>query len=171
MKSLIATTFAALIAASPAAAANVTYIHAGSLLDRPGEKPRGASTIIVRDDKVAEVREGFVPPEGDAALVDLKDRFVLPGLIDMHVHLLGIGGDPLKARLTAINTELADDVMYGAGNARATLHAGFTTVRDLGLTRAASGHSGMRSRVAMSKARRSSTRALPSRSPAGMAIR
>jgi imidazolonepropionase-like amidohydrolase len=110
----------------------VTYIHAGQLLDRPGERPRGNSTVIVRDGKVAEVRDGFAAPEAGAELVDLKDRFVLPGLIDMHVHLLGIGGDPMRARLTAINTELADDVMYGAGNARKTLLAGFTTVRDLG---------------------------------------
>ena len=117
----------------PASApAKVTYIHAGQLLDRPGERPRGNSTVIVRDGKVAEVRDGFAAPEAGAELVDLKDRFVLPGLIDMHVHLLGIGGDPMRARLTAINTELADDVMYGAGNARKTLLAGFTTVRDLG---------------------------------------
>jgi imidazolonepropionase-like amidohydrolase len=119
--------------APPASApVKVTYIHAGQLLDRPGERPRGNSTVIVRDGKVAEVRDGFAAPEAGAELVDLKDRFVLPGLIDMHVHLLGIGGDPMRARLTAINTELADDVMYGAGNARKTLLAGFTTVRDLG---------------------------------------
>ena len=129
----------ALVAATPAAAQTnaptaprVTYIHAGQLLADPGKAPRGNSTIVVRDGKVAEVRDGFVAPEGGAELVDLKDRFVLPGLIDLHVHLLGIGGDPLRARLTALNTEGADDVLYGAGNARATLRAGFTTVRDLG---------------------------------------
>lgn len=122
-------------AATPASAnpaSKTTYIHAGALLDRPGQAPRGQSTIVVRAGKVAEIREGFAAPEAGADLVDLKDKFVLPGLIDLHVHLLGIGGDPLRARLTALNTEQADDVMYGAGNARATLRAGFTTVRDLG---------------------------------------
>ena len=109
-----------------------TYIHAGQLLDKPGQPPRGNSTIVVRDGKVAEVRDGFATPESGATLVDLKDKFVLPGLIDMHVHLLGIGGDPMRARLTALNTEPADDLLYGAGNARATLLAGFTTVRELG---------------------------------------
>ena len=113
-------------------AAKVTYIQAGQLLARPGQPARGPSTIIVRDGKVAEIRDGFVAPEDGATLIDLKDKFVLPGLIDMHVHLLGIGGDPLRARLTALNTELADDVLYGAGNSRATLLAGFTTVRELG---------------------------------------
>jgi imidazolonepropionase-like amidohydrolase len=113
-------------------APEVTYVHAGRLLDRPGEAARGPSTVIVRDGKVAEVREGHVAPEAGAKVVDLKDKFVLPGLIDMHVHLLGIGGDPMRARLLAINTEPEDDLMYGAGNARTTLRAGFTTVRELG---------------------------------------
>lgn len=117
---------------APAPTPAVTYIHAGQLLDRPGQRPRGNSTIVVRDGKVAEVRDGFAQPEAGATLIDLKDKFVLPGLIDMHVHLLGIGGDPLRARLTALNTEPGDDILYGAGNARATLLAGFTTVRDLG---------------------------------------
>ena len=131
-------TFAALICALAApglaqqAAPTVTFIHAGQLLDRPGERPRGNSTVIVRDGKVAEIRDGFVAPAAGAKLVDLRDKFVLPGLIDMHVHLLGIGGDPQRARLLAINTEAGDDLMYGAGNAKKTLHAGFTTVRDLG---------------------------------------
>lgn len=126
----------ALVLAAPvlaqAAPTAVTYIHAGQLLDRPGQRPRGNSTIIVRDGKVIEVRDGFAQPEAGAILIDLKDKFVLPGLIDMHVHLLGIGGDPMRARLTALNTEPGDDILYGAGNARATLLAGFTTVRDLG---------------------------------------
>lgn len=114
------------------AAAPVTYIHAGQLLDRPGEAPRGNSTVVVRDGKVAEVRDGFAAPEAGAKLVDLRDKFVLPGLIDMHVHLWGIGGDPQRERLTALNRDDADDMMYAVANARTTLRAGFTTVRDLG---------------------------------------
>lgn len=117
---------------APAPAPTITYIHAGQLLDRPGRPARGNSTVIVRDGKVVEVRDGFVSPEAGATLIDLKDKFVLPGLIDMHVHLLGIGGDPMRARLTALNNEPGDDLLFGAGNARATLLAGFTTVRDLG---------------------------------------
>lgn len=126
----------ALTAAAPAfaqtAPAPVTYIHAGQLLDRPGEAPRGNSTVVVRGDKVAEVRDGFAQPEAGARVVDLRDKFVLPGLIDMHVHLWGIGGDPQRERLTALNRDDADDMMYAVANARTTLRAGFTTVRDLG---------------------------------------
>ncbi|QGN55138.1 amidohydrolase family protein [Novosphingobium sp. Gsoil 351] len=122
----------ALAAPAAAQAPEVTYIHAGHLLDRPGEAPRGPSTIVVREGKVAEIRAGLVPAEDGAKLVDLSRATVLPGLIDMHVHLLGIGGDPLQARLTRLNTEPEDAVFIGAGNARRTLEAGFTTVRDLG---------------------------------------
>ncbi len=136
MKTIIA---ALLLAAAPAALAQsapaakrVTYIHAGTLLARPGEPARRQVTIVVRDGRVAEVREGFATPEAGATLVDLKDKFVLPGLIDLHVHLWGIGGDPLKARLDALNRDRFDDMVEAQKNARADLEAGFTTVRDLG---------------------------------------
>lgn len=127
-----ATPVATAPAASVPAAQKTSYIHAGALLARAGQPPRANSTIIVRAGKIAEIRDGFVAPEPGAELIDLKDKFVLPGLIDLHVHLLGIGGDPMRARLTALNTEQADDLLYGAGNARTTLRSGFTTVRDLG---------------------------------------
>ncbi|WP_423602025.1 amidohydrolase family protein [Sphingomonas sp. MS122] len=134
----IAAVTALLLAATPLAAQTVVpaprvkFIHAGALLAKPGEAPRGPSTIVVRNGKVAEVRDGFAAPEAGAELIDLKDRFVLPGLVDMHVHLWGIGGDPLRERLTALNRDDADDMMYAVANARVTLDAGFTTVRDLG---------------------------------------
>ena len=95
-------------------------------------RARGNSTIVVRDGKVAEVRDGFVAPEAGATLVDLSDKFVLPGLIDLHVHLY-IGGDPLRQRLDALDPRRRRRV--GARRRRRaarTLMAGFTTVRDLG---------------------------------------
>lgn len=124
---------AAFLASAPAAAqtAPATYIHAGQLLAEPGKAPRGASTIIVRDGKVQEVRDGFVAPEGNARLVDLKDRFVLPGLIDMHVHL-SVDDNLLRSRLEGPQRDVEDVLVIAQGNARRTLEAGFTTVRDLG---------------------------------------
>ena len=118
-------------AATPATSTAI-FIHAGHLLDRPGQPPRGASTIVVRDGRVVEIRDGFATPDTGAKLVDLKDRFVLPGLIDLHVHLWGIGGDPMRARLLALTNSEGDDLMQALVNARTTLMAGFTTVRDLG---------------------------------------
>ena len=113
-------------------APRTSYIHAGKLLDRPGQPPRDSATIIVRDGKVVDVRDGFAAPEAGATLIDLRDRFVLPGLIDMHVHLWGIAGDPLKARLGELTRDRFDDMIEAQKNAGADLQAGFTTVRDLG---------------------------------------
>lgn len=123
--------FAQMPAPAPAPAPKVTYIQAGAVLDRPGERPRGPTTIIVRGDRIAELRDGFVAPEPGAALVDLRDRFVLPGLIDMHVHFYSTGA-PLKARLDYAGRDLEDGFVDAAVAARKTLEAGFTTVRDLG---------------------------------------
>ena len=109
-----------------------TYIHAGHVIDRPGEAPRGPSTIIVTGDRITEIRPGFVDPPAGATAVELRDQWVLPGLVDMHVHLLGIGGDPRRARLEANNRDTEDDLLQGVANARTTLLAGFTSVRDLG---------------------------------------
>jgi imidazolonepropionase-like amidohydrolase len=116
---------------APAAQQQTTLIHAGQLLDRPGRAPRGNSTIVVRGGKIVEVRDGFSAPAGGERVVDLRDRFVLPGLIDMHVHLYS-EGDPLKARLEGQTRDYEDSVLIAARNARITLEAGFTTVRDLG---------------------------------------
>ena len=121
-------------APAPAAAKpapKVSYIHAGSLLARPGERARGNSTIVVRDGKIAEIRDGFAAPEAGAALIDLKDQTVLPGLIDMHVHFYS-SGYPLKERLDASGKDLEDQFVDAMGQAKRTLDAGFTTVRDLG---------------------------------------
>lgn len=127
----LATTVASPLPAQ-AAPSTVIYVQAGTLLDRPGQKPRGNSTLIIRDGRIAELRDGFVPPAPGATLVDLRNAFVLPGLIDMHVHLWGIGGDPMRARLEALNRDRFDDGMTAVANARRTLDAGFTSVRDLG---------------------------------------
>lgn len=126
-------TAALLLASTPLAAQSVstTYIHAGQLLDQPGKAARGASTIIIRDGKVAEVRDGFAPPEDGARLVDLKSLFVLPGLIDMHVHISS-DDNLLRSRLEGPGRDVEDVFVIAQNNARLTLEAGFTTVRDLG---------------------------------------
>ena len=131
----LALTFAAGNASAQAPAAQpaqpATYIHAGALLDRPGRAPRGASTIVVRGGKIADVRDGFAPPESGARVVDLRDQFVLPGLIDMHVHMFN-DDDKLQGRLLGNSRDFEDHLVVAIDNARRTLEAGFTTVRDLG---------------------------------------
>jgi imidazolonepropionase-like amidohydrolase len=121
--------------AAAADAESWRIIHAGHLLDRPGQPPRGASTILVRGERIAEVRDGHHGPaafglEG-VELIDLSDYFVLPGLIDSHVHLSSdLGG--VARQLAAVSRSQADVAYEAAMNARKTLAAGFTTVRNLG---------------------------------------
>jgi imidazolonepropionase-like amidohydrolase len=112
---------------------SITLVQAGRLLDRPGQAPRGPSTVVIREGRVVEVRDGLVGAESfpGAQIVDLSDRFVLPGLIDSHVHLATSQAG--QAGLIAQFTESVPTTAYRAAeNARATLMAGFTTVRNLG---------------------------------------
>ena len=118
-------------AAAPAAQPEpVTVVHAGTLLAVPGQTPRREASIIVRGGRIAEIRDGYVDLPG-ARIVDLRNSYVLPGLIDMHVHLEGLD-DRMQARLQAPFRDYEDEAYTALHNARRTLLAGFTTVRDLG---------------------------------------
>ena len=64
-------------------------IHAGRLLAEPGQLPKAQQSVRIADGRIAQVASGFVDPPPGAKLIDLRDRFVLPGLIDCHVHLTG----------------------------------------------------------------------------------
>jgi imidazolonepropionase-like amidohydrolase len=108
----------------------ITVIHAGTLIAEPGRPALRNATVIVRGKQIAEVRQGFADVPG-ATVVDLRNSTVLPGLMDMHVHLSGLD-DRLQARLTAAQRDDEDEAFTALINARKTLLAGFTTVRDLG---------------------------------------
>jgi imidazolonepropionase-like amidohydrolase len=111
----------------------MTVIHAGTLLAVPGNAPKSNQSIIVAGKRIVRVEDGFIDPaslDGDATLIDLSDKFVLPGLMDMHVHLLGELGP--NSRLDALQVTTSMQAIKGAMHALRTLNAGFTTVRDLG---------------------------------------
>lgn len=128
---LVASTTVA--AAAPPAGEPVVVVHAGRVLDRPGQAPRGATTIVIRNAKIETLHDGYDSASAypGAMVIDLRDRFVLPGLIDSHVHL-----DSDKAGQEGLLEALTRDAPYfayeAAVNARKTLEAGFTTVRNLG---------------------------------------
>ncbi|HEY5289560.1 MAG TPA: amidohydrolase family protein, partial [Caulobacteraceae bacterium] len=105
-------------------------IHAGRLLADPGQAPKVRQTIRVEGGKITAVAAGFVDPSEGARLIDLKDSFVLPGLIDCHVHLTGQLGPGQRLRFVEDSDPKVG--LDGAYRARLTLNAGFTTVRDLG---------------------------------------
>ena len=115
----------------PAQPPELLIIHAGTLLDRPGRAPRRNATILVRGGRIEAVQDGFAAVPAGARLIDLRDSFVLPGLIDSHVHLdsdrAGIEG-----QLAAMTDSVALTAYEAAWNARKTLDAGFTTVRNVG---------------------------------------
>ncbi len=120
--------------ASETGESGLTVIHAGAVLAVPGEAPLEDQSIFVRDGRIIELRPGFGAP-GDADVIDLRDAFVLPGLIDLHVHLTtnpAPGGD-----LDVATQSSADLALVAAVNARRLLAAGFTTVLDLGTGRRA----------------------------------
>jgi len=110
-------------------------VYAGQLLAEPGQAARGASTLLLRGERIVEIRDGHAPPAefnlDHAEIIDWRDLYVLPGLIDSHVHLSSdLGG---VAKTLSLVTQGEADVAYEAAlNARKTLHAGFTTVRNLG---------------------------------------
>ncbi len=126
----------ALLAVGPAQA-EWQLILAGQLLDVPGKPARGASTLVLADGKVHSVHEGHrsanelegVP--ADARRIDLSQHFVLPGLIDSHVHLTSDTAG-VQAQLDDVTLSPAAQAFDAAVNARKTLMAGFTTVRNLG---------------------------------------
>lgn len=130
-KLAMAAAAALLAVTAPAAqepAEATTYIHAGRLLADPATgRVTQTQTLIVRGGRIVEVRDGFV---GGPGAIDLSDRFVLPGLIDSHVHLCHQNGPGDRLRRT-VQTP-ADLAIDGAHFARLTLQAGFTTVADLG---------------------------------------
>jgi imidazolonepropionase-like amidohydrolase len=107
-----------------------TLIHAGTLLARPGEEPKSKQTIRIEGARIASVESGFAAPKADETLVELSDQFVLPGLIDCHVHLTGEFGPHHKMDIVEEGPEAI--ALHAAQHARVTLEAGFTTVRDLG---------------------------------------
>jgi imidazolonepropionase-like amidohydrolase len=109
------------------------YIHCGKLIDAVSNTMLAEKTIIIEGNKIVEIKDGYATAGATDKLIDLKTKTVMPGLMDMHVHLESQTKRNAQAdRLT----KEAQDVAFEATNyAYVTLMAGFTTVRDLGGSR------------------------------------
>ncbi len=114
--------------AQHAPSAKVTLIHAGRLFDAPGGRMLEAQDILVRGDRVEQVGVGIALPPG-AREIDLRNATLLPGFIDVHTHLTGQLG---HSGYEGLGISAPRAALIGAKNARITLLAGFTTVRNLG---------------------------------------
>jgi imidazolonepropionase-like amidohydrolase len=128
MRFLIA---AALLSATTSLSAETIAIQADRVIADAGQPALGASTILVKDGRIVSITAGRSAAGADR-VIDLGAKTVLPGLIDMHVHLQSDPGGDFRDE--AVKT---DDwwMMVGAKNALITVKAGFTTVRDLGSTK------------------------------------
>jgi imidazolonepropionase-like amidohydrolase len=110
-------------------------IRPGSLLDVVTGELLAERAVVVEGDRIVHVTgAGDAPTEGPA-VVDLPDHTLLPGLIDCHSHLVGEPDDGQGYAGMLARTG-AQEALSGARNARDTLRAGFTTVRDVGTFRA-----------------------------------
>ena len=109
-----------------------TYIHCGKLIDTKNGKVQEMMTIVVTGNKITKVIKGYVIPKVNNVdtVINLKAKTVMPGFIDMHVH---IEGETSPTRYLESFTNNEADVAFNAVEiAQRTLLAGFTTVRDLG---------------------------------------
>ncbi|MBL6447869.1 amidohydrolase family protein [Fulvivirga sp. 29W222] len=110
--------------------AQKTFIHCGQLIDGKSDEVMREMTIIVEGDKIIKVEKGYAKATEQDKVINLKSKTVLPGLMDMHVHIEGeTSRDNYIKRFTLNEADIAfNSTVY----ANRTLMAGFTTVRDLG---------------------------------------
>ena len=125
--------FVLLIFAVASTSAQKTYILCGTLIDTKLGVVEKGKTLVVKGNKITNIYNGYVQPKSKTAIViDLKDKVVMPGLIDMHVHLENEYDS--KTRLKKYVLSEADIAYNSINFAKETLQSGFTTVRDLGGT-------------------------------------
>jgi imidazolonepropionase-like amidohydrolase len=106
------------------------YIHCGNLIDGKANDVQPQMTIVIEGNKIIAVEKGYSKPGTNDKLIDLSKKTVMPGLIDMHVHLEGETNKDQALQRFTLNE--ADVAFRSTVFAKKTLMAGFTTVRDLG---------------------------------------
>ncbi|MEZ5459108.1 MAG: amidohydrolase family protein [Steroidobacteraceae bacterium] len=122
---------ALLVAAQPAVQADAaTLIHAGRVIDGVSDRALTERTVVVDGGRIAAIEPGYRTPGAGDTLIDLRGGTLLPGLMDMHVHLTSEYSR--TSELDRFKKDGTDVALDGAVYAERTLLAGFTTVRDLG---------------------------------------
>lgn len=122
----------AVLCLGTAAFAQRTLIHCGSLINGKSKDIQTQVTIVVEGNKILSVDKGFTKPGKDDTIIDLSKKTVMPGLIDMHVHIEHETSKDGQLRKYTLNE--ADVAFQSTIYAKKNLMAGFTTVRDCGGT-------------------------------------
>ncbi len=128
-KNLLSLAAFVLLCASSAFAQR-TILHCGTFIDVSKGTTQSQVSIIVEGRKITGVETGYTAPKGTDKVIDLKSKTVMPGLTDMHVHIEGETSKDQLIKRYQFNQ--ADVAFEAARNAKVTLMAGFTSVRDLG---------------------------------------
>ena len=130
-KPLITLAVASALLSSPFSTVADTLIHAGKVFTGTSNSLQENVTIVVEDNKIKAVKKGFAEAQEGDTVIDLKTSTVMPGLMDMHVHLSSQHGGP-QTYLERFSLNEADYALRAANYAKITLDSGFTTVRNLG---------------------------------------
>ena len=108
------------------------YIHAGKIFDSSSGKYQLNKTIIISDNIISSIEDGFIEPKNEnISVYDLRSKVILPGLIDFHVHMESESGGKDRY-INRFQDNKADVAFKSTVVAKKTLLAGFTTVRDVG---------------------------------------
>jgi imidazolonepropionase-like amidohydrolase len=108
-------------------------LRADRMVDVEAGEVREGAMVLVRGERIEAVLDPGVPPPEGTTVLELAGHTLLPGLIDCHTHLVG---ELQGSGIPVIDRSAAQEALSGVGNARATVLAGFTTVRDVGTFRA-----------------------------------
>ena len=109
-----------------------TFIHAGKIFDSKSGKTEKNKTIIIEDNIITSIKNGFISPETEGVnVIDLKSKTLIPGLIDFHVHMESESGGQ-ERYINRFQDNEADVAFRSTVIAKKTLMAGFTSVRDVG---------------------------------------
>lgn len=126
----ITITTLAVILLSLSLSAQDLYLHCGKMIDVNTNEIKTEQTIVVSGNKISNVLDGYAIPSGKIKIIDLKDKVVMPGLWDMHVHMEGELSP--KSYEDEFRLNKSDVALQSVPFCEKTLRAGFTTVRDLG---------------------------------------